>query len=244
MAYETTAEIINDAAIELGLVSAPITNPWASTNPAIAQLLRCLKAEGRHQCLAYQWPHLQASYTFSTVDGTSAYDIPSYYLGVITGDTAWDRTQNRQLIGPLNPQQWEALQAGTVSGMVDSAFRIQGGYFHIYPTPSSVRLIAYSINISWWVLGAGGVTLDDSIGDEPDESLSGTDVLFFDSRLLVCGTKLRWLLQKGFSSQAAHDEYERVLENVRGGAIVGKTLTLTNSPRSSFPFIPETGFGD
>src|SRR3954468_3046330 len=45
--WDTVAEIVSDTAIELGLISAPIADPFASTDPNILQLLGLLKSGGR-----------------------------------------------------------------------------------------------------------------------------------------------------------------------------------------------------
>jgi hypothetical protein len=45
-AWDTVAEIVSDAAIELGLISAAISDPFASTDPNILQLIGLLKSGG------------------------------------------------------------------------------------------------------------------------------------------------------------------------------------------------------
>ena len=65
---KTTAEIISDAAIQLGLSAEEIEDPYASTDPNIVQLRTFLKAEGRRLIRRYAWSWAVKTITFDTVN--------------------------------------------------------------------------------------------------------------------------------------------------------------------------------
>lgn len=245
MDFATTAEIIGDAALELGINQAALANPWTSTDANIIQLLAFLKSEGRRLVRAFDWTQLQGEGNFSTVDGTAVYILPST-VRRSTNMTFWDRTNKRPLIGPLDPVRWEALKSGGLTGAVDTAYRFFGEQTWLYPTPSSVREIHYQYIFSTWVRSS-----NDSAGDGPSTSYpnsveAGLDLPMLDSRLLTTAIKLAWLKAKGMPAQAAQDEYDEALVLATGSD--GGKPAVNLSGRSEFKLLdtnnlPDTGWG-
>ena len=70
MTPDSAANIISDAAIQMGLVSEAIADPWASTDDNIIRLCASLNQAGRDLAKDYAWSDLSDEYTFSTVNGT------------------------------------------------------------------------------------------------------------------------------------------------------------------------------
>ncbi len=200
MAWDTVANVVSDAAIELGLVPTAIANPYAATDPNILQLNALLKTLGQRLLRARQWSHLVTRYTFNTVDGTASYALPTPF-GRIIDQTAWNTTNQRPMAGPATAQAWEGLKATSTTG-VDDVFRIFGDLFYIHPTPSSIEAIAYAYASRYWVDTGGGTTPDAEAPTTKDDSL------FFDRQLLVSGLKLAFLRTKGFDTTTAQGEYD------------------------------------
>lgn len=238
MAWDTAANVLNDAALELGLVTAEVADPYGETGQHWVQLRQLLKAVGQDLARDFAWSHLQTAYTFPTANGQAAYALPSDFSRLVDG-TCWNRTQARRLSGPVNAQEWEALQGGAVSGLLDKAFRLYGGNFNLYPTPTAAETLAYEYVSANWVSETGQTS---PTSEAPDEA---SDILYLERRLLVCALKLAFLRQKGFPSDAAQDDFERALARAQGGD--GAAAELRVGGGSVFPLgrfnVPDTGYG-
>jgi len=191
--WDTAANIINDAAIELALISAPISDPYASVDVNIVQLRQHLKSLGQDLVRDYQWTNFQRQHTFTTVAGEDTYPLPVEFLRFID-QTGWNRTQRMPLIGPVSPQGWQQLQVMTSAGVVDIMYRIVGDRLKLFPAPQASDTISYEYISDRWVSNLN--EMERPLYTEP---FSGAQPLWFDRRLLVCGVKLRWLRAKGFA---------------------------------------------
>lgn len=155
MAFDTAGNIVNDAAVSLGLVSfgqAP-ADPFASSDANIGQLCQLLKEVGRDLVREREWSHLLQTYTFNTVQGTARYPLPLDYSRFIN-QTAWNRTNRLPVGGPLTPQNYEYLKARLVGVVFNVLFRVIQQQFQAYPdtnTPGDY-VIAYEYVSSFWVL--------------------------------------------------------------------------------------------
>lgn len=241
--WDTVANIVNDAAVELGLISANITDPFASSDQNIILLLRHLKSLGQDLVRDHQWTHLQRQHTFQTVAAQDTYPLPPDFNRFID-QTGWNRTQRMPLIGPLSPQGWQMLQVLTSAGVVEIMYRIVGNELKLYPAPQAGDTIAYEyVSNDWMAITPPYNTPPDS--PEPE---TGSDVVWFDRRLMVCGLKLRWKRGKGFDTVAEQDDYDRALSRAQGADGAAPILNLNLQPFSANRMldannVPETGFG-
>lgn len=241
MAYDNAANIINDAAVELGLYATDLADPFDSTDANVIQLCRLLKGVGQDLTRDFQWTHLQTEYTFPTSIGINTYGLPDGYLRLID-QTSYNRTRQERLDGPLSAQGWQYLQALTASGTVEFWFRVVGEEFRLYPTPTAVFTMALEYVSRFWVRH-----LDD-IEPTDDKLFDGEDTLYFDRRLLVCGVKLAFQRAKGFDTTAAQADFDEALARARGGDGAAPVLSLNArgvlAQRLVGPGnLPDTGYG-
>jgi len=202
MAFPTAAQVISDAAVELGLVASDITDPFASTDQNIIQLLRLLKAAGREVSRARSWVAQQTEYTFPTANGQSVYPMPSDFRSMIE-QSGWNRTTRFPLGGPLTPQEWQYLKAQPGAATLTVLFRPRNGNIEVYPVPgATVATIAFEYVSSSWVAVTG------STAPTKDGPTVNTDVILFDPLLLIAAVKLKWKREKGFDSTAAQQDYD------------------------------------
>lgn len=241
MAYDTAANIINDAAVELGLYTTDIPDPWESTDANVIQLIRLLKSVGQDLARDYQWTQLQTEYVFTTSDGVSSYTLPDNFLRLID-QTEYNRTRQQPLRGPLSPQGWQYLSSLAVTGAAEFWFRVTGNEFRLYPTPTSTISIALEYISGFWVQH-----LDDI---EPTDAsiFDGEDILWFDRRLLVCGVKLAFQRAKGFDYTAAQADFNEALARARGADGAAPVLNINSRGPMAERLIgpgnlPDTGFG-
>lgn len=241
MAYDNAANIINDAAVELGLYATDVADPFASADANVVQLCRLLKGVGQDLARDYQWTHLQTEYTFNTSIGLASYALPDGFLRLID-QTSYNRTRQERLDGPLSAQGWQYLQALSASGTVEFWFRVTGTEFRLTPTPTAVFSMALEYISRFWVLHLDDITpTDDRLND-------GEDILWFDRRLLVCGVKLAFQRAKGFDTTATKADFDEALARARGGDGAAPVLSLNHrgvlAQRLVGPGnLPDTGFG-
>jgi hypothetical protein len=240
MAWDTALNILNDSAKGLGLISAALTDPFANTNPNIVQLCQLLNDLGQDLLRDYSWSHLRKEYTFSTANGTASYALPTD-LARVVDQTAWNRTQQMPMRGPVNGQQWQQLQAGLVSFTLPGAFRIFGDLFYIYSTPTAIETIAYEYQSRYWVKPTG------QSSPTSESTTAYQDTLYFDRRVLVTGLKLYFRRAKGFDSTAAQDEFTRAVERAMENDSAAPVLSLNGGTGGMRLLdglnVPETGFG-
>lgn len=239
--WDTVANIVNDAAVELGLISADIPDPFTSTDQNIILLLRHLKSLGQDLVRDHQWTHLQAQYMFATQAGLDTYELPPDYQRFLD-QTGWNRTQRMPLIGPLSPQGWQMLQVLTSAGVVEIMYRIVGNELKLYPAPQANDHIAFEYIRDRWIAHGGEET------PNANTPMGAGDIVWFDRRLMVCGLKLRWKRGKGFDTVAEQDDYDRALSRAQGADGAAPILNLNLQPFSANRMldannVPETGFG-
>lgn len=241
MAYDTAANILNDAAVSLALIATPITDPYGSTDVNIVQLCQALNDLGQDLLRDYQWSQLRVRYSFPTVNATPSYALPTDFDRYLD-QTGWDQTNQLPLAGPANAPEWELLKAQAVASTVNAVFSIFDDLLYLHPTPASVRTIAYAYQSSYWVKETGQSARNTERAD------AATDILYFDRRLLVTGLRLAYLEEKGFDTTAALGAYEAALSRAQGKDGAAPVLSL-NGPTLGVSRmldgrnIPDTGYG-
>jgi hypothetical protein len=243
MAFDTAANIINDAAVEIGL--NPVADPFAAYDGNFIQLARLLRSCGRELVQSRDWTYLRKEHAFTTVQGTSAYDLPSDFLRMYD-QSGWNRTNRLPLGGPLSPQEWQYLKARLVGVVFTVLFRPMNRQIHLYPdvnTPGGYA-IAFEYGSSYWVSSPAAPTVLSS--DKPTENDS---IIWFDPLLMVRALKLAFLKAKGLDTTAAEQDYAITLNAAMGMDAPSKVLNLnrTSMDPSSVMIggqsVPITGFG-
>ncbi len=237
MGFDTADNIINDAAIEIGLYSTPIADPYASTEPNVVQLRAYLKSLGRELVRDFAWSQLSKTHTFSTADAVENYVLPDDYARMVD-QTQWNRTSTLPL-APTSAQTWQVLKATAAVGTVNRMFRIVANELILHPVPSATETLAYEYTSTYWVRPTGEVlpTLD--------APASSTDCLWFDPLLLIRGLKLAYLENKGFDTTGAQRKFNEAWAALTGGESPAPVLSLGGSGDGLLDYrnIPDTGFG-
>lgn len=154
MAFESAANVINDAAVQVGLAS--VTDPFGSTDPNFIQLCRLLKISGRRLRRLRNWTHLHQTYTLNTTVNVGRYAFPVDY-GRFVDRTQWNRTTRFQLGGPVSPSQFQWIKARLASTPAATLFRQLQGVLQLYPDANMAGnyVIAYEYISNWWVTPNG-----------------------------------------------------------------------------------------
>lgn len=215
--YDTAGEIINDAAVEVGLAAVP--DPFTSSDPNHQQLVRLLKQLGREVCYLSEWNQLQREHTFQTVAGQIDYPLPADFSKLL-GQTGWNRTTRLPLGGPASPQEWQLYQARAIGASLTLQFRARDAVVSVYPSPPDGIAVAFEYLSRQWVKSLHAA------GPDKDVPTAASDFVLFDPLLMVRGLKLGWLQAKGFDTTAALADFRRVLGIVQGASNPGPVLRL------------------
>src|SRR5919108_5918930 len=97
-------------------ISKP-TTIISNTEETARRLLGAAQAAGKSLAKAHNWLALVTEYTFSTVDSTEDYDLPSDFSH-LENQTLWDRTNFEEMRGPLSAQQWQEYKSSILASTV------------------------------------------------------------------------------------------------------------------------------
>lgn len=238
--FGTALDIVNDAALLLGLRTQAYAVVFTSTDANAVLLRNLLNATGRDLERSHHWTQLEREHTFSTFNGGSTYDLPAGYSRLIPR-TQWNRSDSERLGPPLSAQGWQYLRGSNVTLTIQTAFRIQDRQIRLFPTPTSTETVALEYLSSYWVQPDGE--------DFPqlDAAQEDDDTIWFDRLLMVYRLRRDFLRAKGFDSTSASEDYERVLASVLGGDGEAPVITVGGnrftSARSQWPRLPDTFTG-
>ncbi len=238
----TLLSMIQDAAREVGF-DAPsfiISNQDATAR----QMLALANREGKFLSTHHNWAILQKEYTFQTISGQGAYDLPEDFDRLIDG-TLWDRSALRVLQGPLSPQQWQILKSGLpASSAARTNFRIKNGAsmsnkFFVDPVPlASGTNLAFEYISSHWCSSSDGLAAREEWADDSDVSLINEDIFTY-------GIIWRFLRAKGLDFSSYISEYQTQLGQLvaRDGGM--PTIQLSPERRAILAAdnLPDTGLG-
>jgi hypothetical protein len=178
--------------LSLNRPSAVVT----STDLLVRQLFALLK-EGAEELSKYGgqdgdtgWQALTTEYTFVTVAQAEQTNSPvPTDLRRFIPDSFFNRDTNRQVSGPLTPQQWQRAQILPYLVAPYLCFRERQGDFLINPVPPAGETIAYEYVSSYWAKSSANVAKATFTSDD--------DGTYLDEALLKLDLKWRFKQAKG-----------------------------------------------
>ncbi len=239
---ESANDIINQAAVEVGLV--PVTDPVASTSDEWIQLTALLTSAGRELVELHAWQALMKPFELITSDqDTGTYDLPDDFAYMID-QTGWDRSNRVAIGGPLSAQDWSYLLGrDLISQSIYASFRLVDNKFDLYPQPPPDGLeIRFEYISRFWVVEAG------SPAPNQDKIIAGSDIVLYQPTLITKFLKAKFLEAKGFDSTSARLEFDHMFNSRTGKDEGAPILNAANNSRG-FPYLhpyyntADTGFG-
>ncbi len=210
-----------------------LTRPSAvvgSSDLQIRQLLALANEEGVSLMQRCDWQALTAEEQTNTPVPTD--------LDRFIPNSFFNRDMSRQLIGPLTPQQWQALKARPALSRVYLAFRQRDNTFLINPVPTAGETIAYEYRSLNWAMSSAGVGKSAFTSDDDTTALS--------QELMMQGLRWRWKSAKGLPYGEELETYERNVQEAIGND-GGATSLDQGGVGGLYPDrlvnIPEGGFG-
>jgi hypothetical protein len=198
----TALSILQDASSRLGLTAPSAV--FSSTDAQIIQLRNLMNMEGKMLALRAAWTKITKEKTFSTTAAAAqTSSVPSDF-GYYINDTMWNRTTDRQIVGPLSAEQWQAEQAVGVASAIEQYFRFRGAgtdAILLGPgTPTASQTVAYEYVSNQWCEAAGGTDQSALAVD--------TDVGLLSEELITLGVIWRFKAAKGFDYGEDFRTYE------------------------------------
>ena len=155
------------------------------------------------------WTAMTREQTFvTTATAVQADALPSDFDRFVP-DSFFNRTQNRQVVGPLTPQSWQTIQSNGATSNIVIAFRQRTGSFLVTPTPTAGETIAYEYISTKWARSSDLVT--DRVRWTID-----TDTSYFDEWLITLDIVWRWRKAKGLPYGEDHDTWKSYRDNLLG----------------------------
>jgi hypothetical protein len=229
--YSTAGEVLNRAAIQVGVDTAP--DWYSSTNPDAIKLTECLRMAGE-ELLTEVFGHLTSSVSFLGTGAIQQLEL-SADVGTFLEGGCWDSTDRVPLIGPMHPSELQAAYYALGFGTSDLS-RMFGRIGNTLSVPGYIpldHLYIFSYVSKWWVK-------DDTLGvPSKGAPAAMADVVVFDPLLIVLATKFHFLTMKGLDNSVAYSQLRARIEHVRGrdaGATV-KSMTGGTVGTSATPWI-------
>lgn len=234
MAQDTVLWVIQQASLEMGLPK-PL-EAVSAADTTTQQLVALLNAAGNEMVNGYPWEQLTKEFIIETVEGQAEYAMPpdwSYFLD----QTQWDRTNHWPLLGPKTAQEWQWLKGGLLSSGPRLRYRVLGGKFQLFPTPSSINTPTNGSNGAFvpWKLAmeyvsdtwlASAVSANTFYNYPQDD----TNILLLDPWVLVKFIKMKYWEAKGLDTTAYSKDFIGMWES-RIGKNKGAPM-LTLAPRA------------
>jgi len=179
--FESASEIINTAAVEVGLTAN--TAPFSSPDPAFKQLIKLLTICGRELTLMPKWNMAVREGTITVVAGQSEYDLPDDFLSVVES-TVWNRGSNWPLYGSVTPQTWTLWARENPSLTFQAIFRLARRKF-VIPVDAIFTPVR-KVNFTVEPIHAGQETSHERLWLEvwTDGSIKPDDALAYAAKIL------------------------------------------------------------
>jgi hypothetical protein len=226
-----------------GRMSLPVPSAvFTSTDRNVVQL-RSLLIEGAEELSKANspqgWQALQRQQTFVTVAQEEQTNTPiPEDLRRFVPDSFFNRDTNRQMTGPLTPQEYQRAQVWPQLSAPYLCFRERDGDFLIVPTPPAGETIAYEYISSYWAKSSAGQAKAAFTSDD--------DTTYLDEELLKLDLRWRWKEAKGLpygeDMQTFELAKERALGDDGGAAYLNQAgplqpypLWRANVPEGTWP---------
>jgi hypothetical protein len=202
----TARDIINDAALELGLSSSAVEDPFASASPLYLQMCALLKKAGTKLWRQHLWSQLLDVYSFTTVLNQGEYDLPDNF-GRPIQCTIWNSAQTRPM-NSITPQSWREYRARNLSSVESLDFRVKGYQIQLLTEASTPadQTIVFEYISRFWVQTEGATAPDKEVPE------AATDVVWFDPDLVIALLKWEWAKAKAMpTKEDFREDFEEIL---------------------------------
>ena len=203
----TCLSIIQAATVAIGL-PRPVA-AIGSTDPQVATLLQLAQNTGRDLAREWPWQMLTRRRTFSGSAQEAQTEPPADYDRFAVGQRIWDVNRHTWLVGPLNPDEWDAVTTWPVASY-PSKWCLLEGAINISPAPTATDSFRYTYISKNWVRHAGG-----TVGSDTEVWTNDTDYALIPERLLEYALIWRWKQAKQLDYAEDQATFEREREKAQ-----------------------------
>lgn len=170
--------------------------------------------------------------------GQDTYDFPTDVDHTIP-QTFWDRSFRWQILGPLDPQEWQVLKSGISPTGPRRRFRIFGGKFVIDPVPYDTNRLVYEYYSTYWCQSDAGAGQMRWMAD--------SDVYNLNDQTFIMGLIWRFRRAKGLDYAQEYQNWQNAIDRYKARQAAARSLPL-NATASGIRLlnsnnVPDTGFG-
>lgn len=195
-------------------------------------LKRLVTSTCRELIREYVWQALKRTYTFTTVAGTSDYDLPTDWRSPVSL-TFWNRTQSEPLVA-ASSIEWQALNSGIVVSGIRYFFVFEENQLKLNPTPETEMVIACNYY--------SNAFCESEMGDAKSDFSLDTDVCRLDGDLVIRGVKWRFVEKHGEPYAEYKADYVAAIDALQ--AIDTPKRVFNFAGRRTIPDnIPDGNFG-
>ena len=184
---------------------------YGSSDTQVVQIKALLEEIGIDMASRVAWEGItfEATHTSLAAEDQGAMTtIASNGFKYVKNQTIWDRTDKLPILGPLSPQEWQALKALVTTGP-RYRFRVRGGKLLVNPTPTAGHTWAFEYVSKNWVLAADLTTYRQFFGAD-------TDTILLPDTELLQGLRWVWKREKGLAYDEDFRTYELMLKDAAG----------------------------
>lgn len=140
------------------------------------------------------WQGVIREASLTTIAGSGQGDLKTLLndqgFQSIVGDKIYNRTTNRELVGPVDSANWQ-YQKHVGTDVMEDQYRIQANRLYLHTDQPAGEAIRFEYYSKYLVLGAANVRKMAVTADN--------DTFLLDDRLMSTGLKAFWLRTKGMS---------------------------------------------
>lgn len=163
MAWPTAQAVVQQAALELGLIQSVAElgdDVYAVTDSNLVQLVALFNKAGTDLVDEATWSQLRQEFSIHTVTGTfptdqvqrvGTYVLPPDWRSMIN-QANWNRTNRMPMGGPLSEQEWQYLASGMTGVVWTVLFKPRQGLLWLYPATSTPidQALTFAYKSSYW----------------------------------------------------------------------------------------------
>lgn len=198
--------LVQDAA---GLLSLTRPSSVIGSNDLTTRQIFAIAIQACQSLNRKWWQVMMREQTFVTIADTAQTNALPDDFDRFVPDSFFNRTQKRQIVGPVSPQDWQRIQSNGPTSNIVIGFRQRDGSFLLTPAPAAGETIAFEYISTKWARSADLATAKTRWDVD-------TDTSYFNEWLITLDIVWRWRKTKGLPYAEDHDTWKSYRDTLLG----------------------------